>query len=217
MQCWWFPPSSFFHPRLEWTSQLSPLLGVGEVDKLNVKLRSLNVSGLLPHFYQIVFPAQLVRSKLAAGWNFSLLPFPRNGCLYELLVAGLDRLKLSYKQFFPSPFLQTEQAEMQFTELLTTIGSWPQVCILSFVFSSRFCDNSVEFSGREGIRFSIPCAAVLPGHAGPGREKAGRRLPAQVCHSTPEIPHQQVSWAQNIFFTHKSWSLPLCSRYTSNK
>merc|ERR1712209_324310 len=74
---------SFFHPRLEWTSQLSPLLGVGEVDKLNVKLRSLNVS-------------------------------------------GLDRLKLSYKQFFPSPFLQTERAEMQFTDLLTTIGSWPQ-------------------------------------------------------------------------------------------
>merc|ERR1719462_923368 len=61
---------SFFHPRLEWTSQLSPLLGVGEVDKLNVKLRSLNVS-------------------------------------------GLDRLKLSYKQFFPSPFLQTERADMQ--------------------------------------------------------------------------------------------------------
>ena len=42
-------------------------------------------------------------------------------------VAGLDRLKLSYKQFFPSPFLQTERAEMQFTDLLTTIGSWPQV------------------------------------------------------------------------------------------
>ena len=53
--------------------------------------------------------------------------FMRNGCLYELWVAGLDRLKLSYKQFFPSPFLQTEQAEIQFTELLTTIGSWPQV------------------------------------------------------------------------------------------
>ena len=39
----------------------------------------------------------------------------------------MDRLKLSYKQFFPSPFLQTERAEMQFTDLLTTIGSWPQV------------------------------------------------------------------------------------------
>ena len=36
---------SFFHPRLEWTNQLSPLLGVGEVEKLDVKLRSLNVSG----------------------------------------------------------------------------------------------------------------------------------------------------------------------------
>ena len=59
--------------------------------------------------------------------KFSLLPSRGNGCLYELWVAGLDRLKLSYKQFFPSPFLQTEQAEIQFTELLTTIGSWPQV------------------------------------------------------------------------------------------
>ena len=90
-----------------------------------------------------------------------------------------------------------EQAEMQFTELLTTIGSWPQVYILSCFFKSGlvepFCDNSVEFSGREGICFSIPCAAVLPGHAGPGGEEAGRGLPAQVCHSTPEIPHQQVS------------------------
>ena len=36
---------SFFHPQLEWTHQLAPLLGVGEVEKLDVKLRSLNVSG----------------------------------------------------------------------------------------------------------------------------------------------------------------------------
>ena len=198
------PPFSFFHPRLEWTSQLSPLLGVGEVDKLNVKLRSLNVSGLLSHFYPNSFPRPISRVQISCGLKFFIASFPRNGCLYELLVAGLDRLKLSYKQFFPSPFLQTEQAEMQFTELLTTIGSWPQVCILTFVFRSGFCDNSVEFSGREGIRFSIPCAAVLPGHAGSGREKAGRGLPAQVCHPTPEIPHQQVSSAQNIFVTHKS-------------
>ena len=50
-----------------------------------------------------------------------------------------------------------------------------------------------NFSGREGIRFSIPCAAVLPGHAGPGGEEEGRGLPAQVRHSPPEIPQQQVS------------------------
>ena len=146
-------------------------------------------------FFPNSFPRPISRVQISCGLKFFIASFPRNGCLYELLVAGLDRLKLSYKQFFPSPFLQTEQAEMQFTELLTTIGSWPQVCILTFLFTSRFCENSVEFSGREGIRFSIPCAAVLPGHAGLGGEKAGRGLPAQVCHSTPEIPHQQVSRA----------------------
>merc|ERR1712130_958162 len=101
---------SFFHPRLEWTSQLSPLLGVGEVDKLNVKLRSLNVS-------------------------------------------GLDRLKLSYKQFFPSPFLQTEQAEIQFTELLTTIGSWPQdekeYVLVSLVL--LFCPDMLDLVERRRV------------------------------------------------------------------
>ena len=50
-----------------------------------------------------------------------------------------------------------------------------------------------NFSGREGIRFSIPCVALLSGHAGPGGEEARRGLPAQVRHSPPEIPHQQVS------------------------
>merc|ERR1711899_498993 len=101
---------SFFHPRLEWTSQLSPLLGVGEVDKLNVKLRSLNVS-------------------------------------------GLDRLKLSYKQFFPSPFLQTERAEMQFTDLLTTIGSWPQdekeYVLVSLVL--LFCPDMLDLVERRRV------------------------------------------------------------------
>ena len=121
--------------------------------------------------------------------KFFIASFPRNGCLYELCVAGLDRLKLSYKQFFPSPFLQTEQAEIQFTELLTAIGSWPQVC----PFSLFRIIVTVNLSGREGIRFSIPGAALLPGHAGPRREEKGRGLPAQVRHSPPEIPHQQVS------------------------
>ena len=50
-----------------------------------------------------------------------------------------------------------------------------------------------NFSGREGIRFSVPSAALLPGHAGPRGEEKGRGLPAQVRHSPPEIPHQQVS------------------------
>ena len=91
---------SFFHPRLEWTHQLAPLLGVGEVDKLDVKLRSLAVAGNLLLLLTLTIPT---------------------------LIAGLDRLKLTYKQFFTSPFLQTEQAEVEFTELLAAIGAWPQV------------------------------------------------------------------------------------------
>jgi hypothetical protein len=83
---------------------------VGEVDKLNVKLRSLNVS-------------------------------------------GLDRLKLSYKQFFRSPFLQTEQAEIQFTELLTTIGSWPQdekeYVLVSLVL--LFCPDMLDLVERRRV------------------------------------------------------------------
>ena len=37
---------SMFSTHLLWTTQLSPLLGAGEVDKLDTKLRTLNVSGL---------------------------------------------------------------------------------------------------------------------------------------------------------------------------
>ena len=36
---------SFFNPAFSWVDQLAPLLGAGEVDKLNAKLRSLNVTG----------------------------------------------------------------------------------------------------------------------------------------------------------------------------
>ena len=38
--------AAMFPPTLLWPAQLSPLLGDGEVDKLNTKLRSLNVMGL---------------------------------------------------------------------------------------------------------------------------------------------------------------------------
>ena len=37
---------SMFSTNQLWTTQLSPLLGAGEVDKLNTKLRTLNVTGL---------------------------------------------------------------------------------------------------------------------------------------------------------------------------
>jgi len=37
---------AMFPPHLHWSEQLSPLLGETEVDKLNTKLRSLNVLGL---------------------------------------------------------------------------------------------------------------------------------------------------------------------------
>ena len=37
---------SMFSLDMTWTSQLSPLLGAREVDKLEAKLRSLNVTGL---------------------------------------------------------------------------------------------------------------------------------------------------------------------------
>jgi len=101
---------SFFHPRLEWTHQLAPLLGVGEVDKLDVKLRSL-------------------------------------------AVAGLDRLKLTYKQFFTSPFLQTEQAEVEFTELLAAIGAWPQdekeYVLVSLVL--LFCPDMLDLVERRRV------------------------------------------------------------------
>ena len=40
---------SFFNPAFSWVDQLAPLLGAGEVDKLNAKLRSLNVTGAQCH------------------------------------------------------------------------------------------------------------------------------------------------------------------------
>merc|ERR1712211_93784 len=80
-------------------------------------------------------------------------------------------LKLSYKQFFPSPFLQTERAEMQFTDLLTTIGSWPQdekeYVLVSLVL--LFCPDMLDLVERRRVGLS-----------------------AQVCHATPEIPQQQA-------------------------
>ena len=73
---------------------------------------------------------------------------------------------------------------MQFTDLLTTIGSWPQVEFF-FLFMS---DPKPKHSGREGICVGVPGPALLPRHAGLGREEEGGGLPAQVCHTTPEIP-----------------------------
>ena len=38
--------SSMFPTNMLWTTQLTPILGAGEVDKLNTKLNTLNVTGL---------------------------------------------------------------------------------------------------------------------------------------------------------------------------
>ena len=50
---------SMFSLDMTWTIQLSPLLGAREVDKLDTKLRSLNVTGLdtLHLTYDMFFPA----------------------------------------------------------------------------------------------------------------------------------------------------------------
>merc|ERR1711962_402616 len=111
---------SFFQPHLDWTTQLSPLLGAGEVEKLDVKLRSLNVS-------------------------------------------GLDRLQLSYQQFFTSPFPHSEHDEKEFTELLTNIGSWPQdeseyvlvMCVL------LFCPDMLDLVERNKVEETQPKFATL--------------------------------------------------------
>jgi len=56
---------SLFNPSLDWTSQLSSLLGSGEVEKLDTKLRSLNVTGLdnLQLTYKQFFPSNISSSR----------------------------------------------------------------------------------------------------------------------------------------------------------
>ena len=179
----WFL-GSFFHPRLEWTSQLSPLLGVGEVDKLNVKLRSLNVSGGIK-----TFPAPTLAAPQTCKLNFSLLTS-----------AQRVSLRASCCRFGPS------EAELQAVlpkSVPTNRASGDAVhrpshhyWILATggIFFLITSDPKPEHSGREGICVGVPGPALLPRHAGPGREEEGGGLPAQVCHTTPEIPQQQVGF-----------------------
>ena len=70
---------SFFNPAFSWVDQLAPLLGAGEVDKLNAKLRSLNVTGAQCH--------NVNKSQCSK--------------INHLLFAGLEALRLSYTQLFP--------------------------------------------------------------------------------------------------------------------
>ena len=56
--------SSMFPTSMLWTTQLTPILGAGEVDKLNTKLRTLNVNGLdsLRMTYQQFFKTETFRT-----------------------------------------------------------------------------------------------------------------------------------------------------------
>ena len=55
-----FVTCCMFDTNITWTKQLSPLLGVKEVQKLDAKLRSLTVTGLdsLQLTFDMFFPAQ---------------------------------------------------------------------------------------------------------------------------------------------------------------
>ena len=55
-----FVTCCMFDKNITWTKQLSPLLGVMEVQKLDAKLRSLTVTGLdsLHLTFDMFFPAQ---------------------------------------------------------------------------------------------------------------------------------------------------------------
>jgi len=66
---------SFFNPAFSWVDQLAPLLGAGEVDKLNAKLRSLNVTGLeaLRLSYTQLFPLACTPGTEAEQDFFNLL------------------------------------------------------------------------------------------------------------------------------------------------
>ena len=57
--------SSMFPTSMLWTTQLTPILGAGEVDKLNTKLRTLNVNGLdsLRMTYQQFFKTETFRTE----------------------------------------------------------------------------------------------------------------------------------------------------------
>ena len=151
---------------------------MGEVDKLNVKLRSLNVSGGIK-----TFPAPTLAAPQTCKLNFSLLPS-----------AQRVSLRVSCCRFGPS------EAELQAVlpkSVPTNRASGDAVhrpshhyWILATggIFFLIISDPKPKLSGREGICVGVPGPALLPRHAGPGREEEGGGLPAQVCHTTPEIP-----------------------------
>ena len=56
---------SMFPTNMLWTTQLTPILGAGEVDKLNTKLKTLNVTGLdsLQMTYQQFFNTRIFNNE----------------------------------------------------------------------------------------------------------------------------------------------------------
>ena len=56
---------SMFPTNMLWTTQLTPILGAGEVDKLNTKLKTLNVTGLdsMQMTYQQFFNTRTFNNK----------------------------------------------------------------------------------------------------------------------------------------------------------
>ena len=74
---------SMFDKNITWTKQLSPLLGVKEVEKLNAKLKSLNVTDLdsLHLTFDMFFPNHQQKETLGdlvvriGSWAKVIVPF----------------------------------------------------------------------------------------------------------------------------------------------
>ena len=90
---------TFFNPLLMWREQLTSLMGQEEVDRLDGRLKELNITGTY-----ILIEDQV---------------------LYDILVTGLNYLRVEYTDMFSLPDRMEDQ---QFWRMLTCIGSWPLVC-----------------------------------------------------------------------------------------
>ena len=93
-----FTTCSMFDKNITWTKQLSPLLGVREVQKLDSKLRSLNVTDLdsLHLTFDMFFPNHQQKETLGdsvvriGSWAKVIIPF-----LFRFIVLSCYRMKWS--------------------------------------------------------------------------------------------------------------------------